>query len=291
MSAGHADQRLSLRARVWSLLDHDHLDSHGQSKTALRVEEAITWLILINVACLILESVPSLNARYGTAFSVIESVTIVIFSIEYVGRLWSCVEHEDYKKPVLGRLAYAFKPAILVDLLAIVPFYLTIGGIDDMRVLRLLRVFRIIRLFRVSRYSRPMRLIQRSIERRREEIVISTLMLLMLMLISASVMYAVEHDAQPEVFSSIPGTLWWAVVTLTTVGYGDVYPITALGRVAAGVIAVLGIGMVALPTGIISSGFVEEFAADRAKRGRVDAEPQRCPHCGKRLDGVDDPAD
>ncbi|MEM9603327.1 MAG: ion transporter [Pseudomonadota bacterium] len=266
------------------MLDSDHLDAHDQSSLGRRVEDAITWLILLNVTCLLLESMPALETRYGTLFVAVEAGTIAVFTVEYIARVWSCVEHPQYRHPLSGRIAYALKPAILIDLLSILPFYLTIAGIDDMRVLRLLRVFRIIRLFRLSRYSRPMRLIHRSIERRREEIVISTVMLLMLMLIAASVMYAVEHDAQPEVFASIPGTLWWAVVTLTTVGYGDVYPITPLGRVAAGVIAVLGIGMVALPTGIISSGFVEEFAADRAARDAEPEEPLRCPHCGERLD-------
>lgn len=281
MSTAESGSRPPLRARVWLLLDHDHLESHEQSTPARRVEDAITIMILIAVACLILESIPSLNARYSTVFVWIEGITISVFTVEYLARLWSCVEHPAYRKPVRGRLAYALKPGTLIDFLAILPFYLAIAGVDDMRVLRLLRVFRIIRLLRISRYSEPMRLIQRGIERRYEEIVISTAMLLMLILIAASVMYAVEHDAQPDVFSSIPHTLWWAVVTLTTVGYGDVYPITVLGRVAAGLIAVLGIGMVALPTGIISSGFVEEFAAERARKREEDIACDRCPHCGK----------
>jgi len=280
--AGHR----TVRARTWALLDHDHLDLHDQSRANRIVEDAITVLIVVNVVCLILESMPTVDARFGGVFGAIEAFSIVIFSVEYIARLWSCVEQPRYGAPLAGRLRYALKPAILIDLLAILPFYLAFAGVDDLRVLRLLRVFRVIRLFRVSRYSRPMRLIQRSIARRQEEIVISTVMLLMLMVIAATVMYAVEHDAQPEVFSSIPGTLWWAVVTLTTVGYGDVYPITVLGRLAAGVIAVLGIGMVALPTGIISSGFVEEFAADRAAREAEasDDSAERCPHCGKALD-------
>lgn len=288
MTAISAPDKRSLRARVWEVLDHDHLDSHDQDRLGRWVEDGITWLIIINVICLMCESVPSLDAKYGGPFRTVETFSILIFTIEYLARMWSCVEHPDYRHPLKGRVRYALKPAILIDFLSILPFFLAVGGVEDARFLRLLRVFRVIRLFRSSRYRRPLLLIQRSMARRGEEIVISTMMLLILILIAASVMYAVEHDAQPEAFASIPGTLWWAVVTLTTVGYGDVYPITTLGRIAAGAISVLGIGMVALPTGIISSGFVEEFTIEREQQKSAELGHHACPHCGKPVAPVED---
>jgi len=135
--AGHR----TVRARTWALLDHDHLDLHDQSRANRIVEDAITVLIVVNVVCLILESMPTVDARFGGVFGAIEAFSIVIFSVEYIARLWSCVEQPRYGAPLAGRLRYALKPAILIDLLAILPFYLAFAGVDDLRVLRLLRVF------------------------------------------------------------------------------------------------------------------------------------------------------
>ena len=149
----------------------------------------------------------------------------------------------------------------------------------DARFVRVIRVIRIFRVLKLVRYFRALRLLGHVIADRKEELVSIFLVLLILLALSSSLMYLVEHEDQPEVFTSIPATMWWSIVTLTTVGYGDTYPITALGQTIAAVIAILGIGMFALPAGLLGAGFVDALAAHRSE----DSE-RRCPHCGELID-------
>ncbi len=235
----------------------------------------IMALILINVVAVVFGTVEPLATEHERLFTLIEVVSVGIFTVEYLLRLWSATADPRFRGIVIGRARFAVRPLSVIDLLAIAPAYLPFLGLD-LRVLRFLRVFRIFRLLKLGRYSSAFRLIGRVIARRREELVLSLLVLLILLVISASLMYSAEHEAQPEAFSDIPQTMWWAVVTLTTVGYGDVFPVTGLGRVLAAIISILGIGMVALPAGIIGSGFVEEIAKGH--------EPRMCPHCGEPLE-------
>jgi voltage-gated potassium channel len=162
----------------------------------------------------------------------------------------------------------------VVDLAAVLPFYLPFLGLDLM-FLRSLRLVRIARLGKLNRYSQAMQLLGKVVWNRRAELASSVLVLLVLLVVVSSLMYYAERDAQPDRFGDIPSAMWWGVATLTTIGYGDTYPVTALGKALATVAAVLGIGMFALPTGILGSAFVEELQARRR--------PARCPHCGKEL--------
>lgn len=200
-----------------------------------------------------------------------------MFTVEYILRAWSSTFSESYRSPVTGRLRYMLTPLAVIDLLAIVPFYLPFLGVD-LRSFRALRLFRIVRIFKLGRYSTAMQLTGRVIASRGPELITTLSILLVLMLLSASLMYYAEHDAQPDAFSSIPAAMWWAIATLSTVGYGDVYPLTPVGKLLASVIALLGIGMFALPTGILGAAFVEEIQRTKATR-------QRCPHCGRQLNG------
>lgn len=162
----------------------------------------------------------------------------------------------------------------MIDLLAIAPFYVgTAVFAFDLRVLRALRLFQFLRLLKLVRYSEAMQRFGRVAARKRDDLVLSTAGSSLLLVVASSLMYFVERDAQPETFSSIPATLWWGVVTLTTVGYGNVYPVTTAGKLLGGVVAVLGVGLFALPASILASGFIEEGS-----------EPRRCPHCRKRVD-------
>jgi len=236
----------------------------------------ILCLIGLNVLALVAETVESIHIRAPTFFKWFETVSVIIFTVEYLLRLWSCTAATAYALPVRGRLRFAVTPLAVVDLLAVLPFYLPFIGID-LRFIRAIRLFRLFRVAKLGRYSTALRTLGRVAAARKAELLITVFMLGLLMVLASSAMYFIEHDAQPEAFSSIPATMWWAVATLTTVGYGDIYPVTALGKALGAAIAILGIGMFALPTGILGAAFVEEIQ-------KPSATPRICPHCGRPID-------
>jgi len=233
-------------------------------------------LILLNAAAVVLETVDDLNARYGSIFNAIEIVSIVIFSIEYLLRLWIAPLDPRYAKPFRGRIRYIFSLMAMVDLLAILPAFLPLIFAVDLRIVRFLRIFRLFRLFKMSRYVESLNSLDDVIRAKKEELLVTVVMIFILLLFSSSLMYIIETEAQPDKFPDIPSAMWWGVATLTTVGYGDVFPITPLGKLIGGFIAFLGIGMFALPTGILASGFADEI---KKKRGEEKLCPP-CPHCG-----------
>jgi voltage-gated potassium channel len=214
--------------------------------------------------------------------SVFEVVSVIIFSIEYVLRLWtSRFLYPDAKHPALK---YALSAMAIIDLLAIAPFYLPFLISFDLRFVRMLRLFRLLRIFKLNRYNDAIGIIGHVVKREKEKLLTTILFTGIIIIFASSIMYYVENEAQPDKFPNIIASIWWAVATLTTVGYGDVYPITALGKVLSGVIAVLGIGLVALPTGIISSGFVVEMSNQSTEEPKDGPKAKRvCPHCGKEI--------
>lgn len=220
----------------------------------------IMTLIILNVAAVIVETVEPVYVKYQIYFDSFEYFSVIVFSIEYLVRLWACTVEEKYSHPVWGRLRYMFSVEALIDLLAILPFYLPLFFTTDMRVIRILRLFRLLRIFKLGRYSVAFGMIVKVIEKRREEMMITLTLVFVLIILSSTLMYYIEHEVQPEAFTSIPATMWWSVATLTTVGYGDVYPITPLGKILAAFIAVLGIGLFALPAGILAAGFEREVS-------------------------------
>jgi len=237
----------------------------------------IMTLISLNVIAVMLETVESLSSRYMLFFRIFEIFSVSIFTIEYLLRLWSCTTDNRFKGSIKGRIRFALTPLALVDLFAILPFYLPMLITFDLRFLRALRLFRLFRLFKMGRYSNAFKMVGNVLREKKEELFITVFSGLILLVVASSLMYFVENEAQPETFSSIPAALWWGVATLTTVGYGDIYPITPIGKLLGGIIALLGIGMFALPAGIITSGFAEEIQRRKEKR-RI------CPHCGKDID-------
>ncbi|MET3981778.1 voltage-gated potassium channel [Mucilaginibacter sp. UYP25] len=262
----------SLKRKVHLLLD----PTDGGTFWDRVVNGIIVSLILLNLIAVCLETVESLYHVYRSWFNNFELFSIIIFTVEYLLRVWSCTSIKKYRHPIKGRLRYITSPGALVDLAAILPFYLPLSGLD-LRSLRSLRMIRFTRFFKLGRFLNASRVIRRVFSSKKEELMISMLLVFTLILVAASVMYFVEHDAQPDKFSSIPETMWWSVATLTTVGYGDVYPITGIGKTLTACISILGIGMFALPAGILASGFSEEFKRKEA------AANQCCPHCGKDL--------
>ncbi|MBN1974788.1 MAG: ion transporter [Sedimentisphaerales bacterium] len=234
----------------------------------------IVTLIGLNVIALILESVTSIHNKAPEIFRIFEYISVIIFTIEYILRIWSCVENPKYASPVKGRLRFSATPMALIDLLAILPFYLPFTGID-LRFLRILRMMRIMRIAKLGRYSQSIQTLNQVISAKKEQLICIVFILFLLLIISSSLLYYTENEAQPDKFSSIPASMWWAITTLTTVGYGDMCPVTAFGKVLAAIIAVLGIGMFALPTGVIGAGFMEEI--------NQNPKTMTCPHCGKEI--------
>jgi len=231
-------------------------------------------LILISVVTVILETVDEYDAAYGNLFHSIEIVSVSIFTVEYLLRLWIAPLDPKYSGR-FGRLRYALSLMAIIDLVAILPTFLPMFFPMDLLILRFFRTFRLFRLFKMSRYVQSLNTLDDAIIAKKEELLVSTAMIAMLLLFSSSLMYLVEHEAQPDKFPSIPAALWWGVVTLTSVGYGDTFPITPLGKLLGGFTAFLGVAMFALPTGIFAAGFAEELAKRRHKEGEC-----CCPSCG-----------
>ncbi len=248
----------------------------GHSKWDKLINGLIITLILLNVVAVMLETVPSIHDPYSHFFRYFDIFSVTIFSIEYILRVWSCVQESKYQHPVYGRLRYMLSMSALVDLLAILPFYLHVAIGLDLRILRILRLARFLRLFRLTSYMKATKIVVNVYRSRKKELVLSLVLALFLIIISSSLVYFAEHPVQPQVFSSIPKTIWWSVITLTTVGYGDMIPITQMGRFLTGSLLLIGVAIFALPAGIITAGFLEE--SRKSSRHRIN-----CPHCGTQL--------
>lgn len=261
-----------VQRRVWEILEE------GQPGDVVShvFDVALLTLIVVNVAAVIIGTVPAVAARWGTELRLIEAISVAVFTVEYVLRLWSAAADVRYAGAARGRLRFMRTPLAIVDLLAFAPAYLTFLGVD-LRVTRALRLLRILRIAKLARYLNALRLFARVASAKREELVMTSAVVAILLLLASSLMYFAENEAQPDRFSSIPAAMWWGIVTLTTVGYGDVYPVTTVGRLIGAVVAVLGIGLFALPTAILGSGFVEEIQRQRQ------VQPMTCPHCGREL--------
>ncbi len=263
------------RARVSAILRAPQ-EGDGLSRA---FDVFILSLITLNVVALILESVTSIRQSYATWFHYIEVASVGIFTVEYLLRLWSAVERPEFKRAITGRLRWARTPFAVIDLLAILPFYLPLLGVD-LRIVRIVRLLRVFRVAKLARYSNALRAIGIVLRDKREELMIVVTACVLLLLLSSTLVYFAENEQQPEAFSSIPASMWWGVCTLTTVGYGDMFPVTPFGKVLASFIALLGIGLFALPAGILGAGFVESVSRKESAGC--------CPHCGKEIHAIDD---
>jgi len=287
-----------------------------------RFDVVLILMVALNVVAVILESVATIRADWGAYLHAFEMLSVVIFSVEYVLRIWSAVDNPwetKFRSPTRGRLRFARTPMAIIDLFAILPFYLGLLVPVD---LRFLRVLRLLRIFKLTRYSGSMTLLFQVLRQEARTVGAAMFVLLLILVIASSLAFIVEGDAHPSgAFSSIPATMYWAVITMTTVGYGDVVPATALGKLLTAVMAIISVGMVALPAGILASGFsaalqrrrdeVEDRIEDALADGDLTAEEQAeiedlvgrlnvspadvralmtatrrsaglpCPHCGK----------
>ena len=295
MSGYHA-----VRRRTYEVLEK----AGGDDRLSAVVDIALIVVILANMAAVVLESFDGIYDRFQAWFHLLEVVSVALFTGELLLRLWTC----DFLRPQSSRVGavgrFLVSPIGLIDLLAILPFYLPFLIPVDLRVVRVLRLVRFLRLLKLTRYTRSVMTMGAVVRERRHELLVAVFLTVLLLMVASTLMYYLESQVQPEAFPNILSSMWWAVATLTTIGYGDVFPVTDWGRLLSGIIAILGIGLVALPTAIISSGFVEALARTKgggeggtgpaADRKAAGAAPQHagdgavCPHCGKPLDAPPD---
>ena len=233
----------------------------------------IYGLIILNVLFLILGSYKEIREQNTIFLDVFEVFSVIVFTIEYLLRLWVSDLDPAYKGGSLRkRLGFIFSTYGLIDLIAILPFYLPLFIPFDLRMVRILRLLRLVRIFKLGRYSKSLKTINSVLKETKSELGITLFIAFIMLVLASTLMFYIESDVQPDKFASIGHAFWWAIATLTTVGYGDVYPITAIGKVLSGAIALIGVGIVALPTGIISSAFVEKI--QKKQRNCT------CPNCG-----------
>jgi voltage-gated potassium channel len=273
---------MTFKERVFFLIDEK-----GRKKSTWNrfFHLSIVALILLSVTGIVLESFQPLRLRYNAYFYFSEIVVVIVFSIEYLLRLWTADLKYPELSPWKARWQFMISPLGLIDLVAILPFYLPFIFKFDLRFIRILRIVRLLRIFKLNRYTKALGLFTHVFYEKRSELGITMFVMFLLLLMSSTIMYYLESDAQPDQFPDIISTFWWSVATLTTVGYGDVYPVTGWGKLVSGIIAVLGIGLVALPTGILSAGFIEKL--EEKKEDKVKKINQKnfkyCPHCGEKL--------
>lgn len=250
--------------------------SYG-SKANLIFDYSIMTLIVLNVFAIAIETIPSFDNRIYRFLRIFEIISVIIFSIEYALRIFV----SDITHPASNRMKSALKFIFsfygLIDLLAIIPFYFPFFIKADLRIIRILRLIRFFRILKINRYDSSLNLIWIVIKERKSELAITGFITILILFIASFLMYYIEGNIQPEIFTNIFASFWWAIATLTTIGYGDIYPITSLGKFISGLIAFLGIGIVALPTGIVSAGFIEKVSKKNHYK-------KKCPHCGKEYD-------
>jgi voltage-gated potassium channel len=260
------DQRddTTIRQKLYLALNHPY----PLNRLCTITDWTITILICLNLAVLVLETVTSINMVMASYFSFVESFTIGLFTIEYGLRIWVAPEGSDKARPARSRLLYIVSFFGLVDLIAILPFYadlmpgfaLSVSGFRAVRFLWLLKL---------ARHSRSVRAIGRAFYVKRQELGATAFLMIMLMLLASSAMHYAEGKSNPEDFGSIPKAMWWSIITLTTVGYGDVVPTTIGGKIVGAFVAVLGVAMFALPTAILGAAFFDEMQILRSHRGRT----------------------
>ena len=238
------------------------LEDKNYSGWLSKIEQVfLSILIILDIGSFILETSQPLNQNYYWLFRSIAIFSTIIFTIEYGLRLWLCTVERRFRHPVWGRIRYGFTPMAIIDFISTFPFYLLLV-FHHLAFLKTLRLLRLSRILKIGRHSKSVRSLVRVVISKQEELLITLSIISFLLIIASSLMFFAEHDAQPEAFSSIPASMWWGVVTLTTVGYGDIYPVTVIGKLLGAALACFGIGVFILPAGIVAAGFAKEVRED-----------------------------
>lgn len=267
---------MNLMKQIYTLIDGD-VESNKYSR-AYNVFSSS--LIVVSVLLIVLQSYKEINNTFGWFIHATEGVVVVFFTFEYLLRLITSSYQYPDKNKALAIFLFVFSFMGLVDLLSILPFYAPLVFSGNLTFLRVLRLFRLLRIFKLLRYSDSLAMFGRAIKRVRSELISTLFITFIVLLLSANLMYVAENQAQPDSFANMGEALWWAVATLTTVGYGDVYPITGIGKILSGFMAIVGIGIVAIPTGLLSSSFMSEIE-DKRNKNKSD---KVCPKCGEDID-------
>jgi voltage-gated potassium channel len=264
---------LKARKRTFELLEVAKPGDHSSKFTDI----FLVALILINVIAMVFGTVESVRQAIRPYLYCLEYFSVVVFTIEYLLRIWSIVEKTAKSSLIKSRIQYALSFMALIDLFAILPSIIPMIIPIDLRFLRLFRLLRMTRVLKVGRYSKAVQTFSLVLKGKKEELLIAVIAVFFLLLISSSLMFYIENEAQPQVFKSIPDAMWWGAAALTTVGYGDITPITTLGKMLGVASAILGIGLFALPAGILASGFSEALAFTKLK-------DNLCPTCGRKME-------
>jgi voltage-gated potassium channel len=261
-------QKINIRKRTYEILERAE---EGDVVSSI-FDIFIVSLIVLNVIAATAASFDNIAHTFYEFLHYFEIISITIFTIEFVLRIWT----SKYKFPnsKVPYIRFIFTFWALIDLAAIVPFYLPFVTNLDFRFLRILRIFRMFRIFKLGRYTESMAIIGRVFKKEKEKLLTTVVLTIILIFIAATVMYYAETTAQPEIYPNIIETTWWAISTLTTVWYGDFYPITVPGKICGGIISLLGIMIIALPSGIICSGFMNELYKEK----------KFCPYCEKEIE-------
>jgi voltage-gated potassium channel len=263
-----------MKQKIYNLVEKG---AHG-SKINLIFDYFIVALIILNVTAVALDTLTGIHVALLQFLRIFEIFSIIIFTIEFLMRVYVSDITYPASNKFYSALKFIFSPFGLIDLLAILPFYIPFIIKTDLRFLRILRLIRFFRILKISRYNSTLKLIWDVIKEKKAELQMTFFIGSLMLLVSAFLMYNVENPVQPEKFTNIFASLWWAVSTLTTVGYGDIAPVTTLGRIISSVVSILGIGLIALPTGIISAGFIQKI-----DRNKSETKKNICPHCGKEI--------
>jgi voltage-gated potassium channel len=249
MDEAKASALKAIKQRIYEIIEKP---KEGDRASAV-FNSFLVILICLNIVAVIATSVDGIYAQYSKLFNYFEYFSITIFTIEYLLRIWTAPK----------KWKYISSPLAVIDIVAILPFYLTFifgayGFSNDLRILRILRLSRLLRVLKLDRYNSTLQRLSNVFKNEKDKLLMTIFFMFILIILASSMMYFIENEYQPEQFPNIPATLWWAIATLTTVGYGDVYPITVLGKILGGIISVFGIGLVALPSGIIAGGLMQE---------------------------------
>ena len=245
-------EKNKIRRRIWEILE----TNDSNDKISFFTDLFLISLIVLNIIAVLLETVDSIYSKFSLEFLIFERFSTAVFLIEYILRIWVCIEAKLSKSNFISRIKYASTWPAIIDLLAVLSGLLPMLFEVDLRILRALRM---LRLLKFSRYFKVMNLLLGVLKEEKQSFLAAMFLLTIAMLIASTGIYIFEKDAQPDKFGSIPESMWWAVATLTTVGYGDVTPVTAMGKVFGAAITIIGIGTVALPSGILASGFSDQL--------------------------------
>lgn len=265
---------MSKKKRIFTIIQIGSIDDIP-SRT---YDIALMLAVVINIFIAIFETFPQ-SDKYLNILRVVEGITVLFFTVDYLLRIWTATYLYKGVTVARARRKFIFSWSGLVDFFSCVPYYLPFFFPRVAVTLRMFRIIRILRIFRIHHYSDPLKVIGRVLTKKKGQLMSSIFIVLILMVAASLMMYSLEHKAQPEVFNNAFSGFWWAINTLLTVGYGDIVPITFAGKVCGAIMTFLGVGMVAIPTGILSAGFVEQMTPKPKER-----ETHYCPNCGQKLD-------